>query len=273
MKRPSHPITLSKPDMEILMNINISGWVLDQYIAPCSCLTQGDLIRFEDEEDPLKKAGIVVTADCDLENKKHANLVTLVPVVSVQTLMEKYLLPEDCEKKRSQIENYAFKEFTIDQKQETDVKKAILREKLGSTPPDSSEPQIVAAKFTTHQLDTISIREYKLLMEKLGTNTKKTDALDQQISSRGDLLPLPSPEKLGIEGSIAWVRHIWQVRINTIAIRTSELNCRPGERLARLDSPYRYRLTQILAQVFSDIGLPGTTYSFSQSIQEAYDNA
>jgi hypothetical protein len=259
--------------METLMEDNISGWTLEQSIAPCSCLTQGDLIRFEDEEDPLKKAGIVVTADCDLEKKKHANLVTLVPVVSVRTLMEKYLLPEDCEKKRSQIETYAFKEFTIDQKQETEVKIAILREKLEIASTDSSDPQIVAAKFATHQLDSISIREYKTLMEKIGISTKKTDSLDQQISSRGDLLPLPSPEKLGIEGSIAWVRHIWQVQINAIAIRTSELKDRPGERLARLNSPYRYRLTQILAQVFSDIGLPDTTNSFSQSIQEAYDNA
>src|SRR5690606_27790349 len=113
------------------------------------------------------------------------------PVVSVRTLMEKYLLPEDCEKKRSQIESYAFKEFTIDQKQETEAKIAILRERLEGNSTNSNEPQILAAKFVTHQPDTISISEYKSLMKALGVSTKKTDSLDQQISNRGDLLPLP----------------------------------------------------------------------------------
>lgn len=255
------------------MKQEINGWVLDSYIAPCACLAQGDLIRFENESDPLKKTGIVVTADCDLEKKKHAKLVTLIPMVPVSVLMENYLLPEDCEKKRSQIESYAFKSFGIDSAQELEAKKALLREKLASTASGLNEQAVIAAKFTIDQLEIVSIVDYKKLMGALGINLKKSNDLNKQISSRGDLLILPSPSELGVEGSIAWVRHIWQVQLGSIAIRTSELKQRPGERIARLDSPYRYRLTQIMAQVFSDIGLPDISQCFEQSIQEAYDHA
>jgi len=78
----------------------VGGWILDKTIVPGAKLTQGDLIKFEGEEDPLKRAGIVVTADCDLERKRHARLVTLIPVVTVDVIMEYYLLLEDCENKK-----------------------------------------------------------------------------------------------------------------------------------------------------------------------------
>lgn len=65
---------------------------------PSAHLWQGDLIRFKDTDDPLKSAGIIITADCDLECEKHAGLITLVSIVSAKTLLEKYLLFEHCEK-------------------------------------------------------------------------------------------------------------------------------------------------------------------------------
>ena len=119
------------------MNFNINGWVLDEFIAPGAHLKQGDLIKFENEESLLKKAGIVVTADCDLENKKHAKLVTLVPVVPIQVLMEHYLLPEDCEKKKEQISNHAYKAFEIDRNQELEVKKSLLIRAIENPPANS----------------------------------------------------------------------------------------------------------------------------------------
>jgi len=248
---------------------SIAGWVLDEFVAPTATLTQGDLIKFEGAEDPLRQVGIVVTADCDLERKKHARLVTLIPVVSVTVLLEKYLLPEDCEKKRDQIEAYVLKAFEVDREQEAALRNAVLKEKLTTTP-ELTEAQIVAGKFVADQLDEISISEYKALMEAIQNSVKKADALSKQILSRGDLLILPNLKELGLNDDIAWVRHIWQVPISDIAIRTSELSSRSGERIARLDSPFRYRLTQLLAQVFSDIGLPDIPNSVENRIKEAF---
>ncbi|MNL80928.1 hypothetical protein D3C87_2078990 [compost metagenome] len=60
--------------------------------------------------------------------------------------------------------------------------------------------------------------------------------------------------------------------ISEVAIRTSEIGDRSGERMARLDSPYRYRLTQLMAQVFSDIGLPNIPDMVDQSLEDAYSD-
>ncbi|UYO95368.1 hypothetical protein [Pollutimonas sp. M17] len=254
------------------MDTDIKGWILDEFIAPGASLKQGDLIKFENEESLLKKVGIVVTADCDLENKKHAKLVTLVPVVPIQTLMEHYLLPEDCEKKKEQIADYAFRAFDIDRNQELELKNTILIRLIDSPPANCEKLSIIAAQIAADQLDSIKIEEYKALMIKSGASIKKAKDLEKQVTSRGDLLPLPDPSKLGVIGNIAWVRHIWQVPLATIALRTSEVGFKSGERIARLDSPYRYRLTQLMAQVFSDIGVPNIQHSIEQNIQAAYDH-
>lgn len=254
------------------MNTKINGWILDEFVAPDAHLKQGDLIKFDKEESPLKKAGIVVTADCDLENKKHAKLVTLVPVIPVQIIMEHYLLLEDCEKKKAQIENYAYKSFGIDLSQELELKKTLLVMALKSPPTDCQSESIVAAKIALDQIESITVQQYKALMSAIKTSCKKASELEKQVTSRGDLLLLPDPSKLGVTGSIAWVRHIWQAPLTTIALRTSEVSSRQGERIARLDSPYRYRLTQLMAQVFSDIGLPNIQHAIEQSIQAAYNH-
>lgn len=255
------------------MSIDINGWILDESVAPGAHLKQGDLIKFENEESLLKKAGIVVTADCDLENKKHAKLVTLVPVVTIQTLMEHYLLPEDCEKKREQIENYAYKALDIQTKHDSDVKRSLLSKIIDEPPPTLERTERIAALIATDRLESLTVEEYKLLMHAIQNNIKKPSALEQQIISRGDICLLPDPSNLGVTGNIAWVRHIWQVQLTTIAIRTSEVRSKPGEKIARLDSPYRYRLTQLMAQVFSDIGLPNIKHPIEKIIQDAYNHA
>lgn len=254
------------------MDESIFGWILDESINPGTKLKQGDLIRFEREEAPLKKEGIIVTADCDLENRKHAKLVTLIPVVSIKALMENYLLIEDCDKKNDQIRVLAFKAFKIEG-QDIATGLAILEEHLKAPPTGVRETDILAAKLALGQLDSIPTNEYQILMQAIKSSAKKTDDLSRQIKSRGDILVLPDAKKMGLSGEVAWVRHIWQVPVRDIAIRTSETKVRPGERVARLDSPFRYRLTQLMAQVFSDIGLPDFSASIEEKVKEAYGNA
>nr|WP_198981689.1 hypothetical protein [Herbaspirillum sp. ASV7] len=247
----------------------ISGWLLEEFVSPTATLAQGDLIKFEDEVDPLKQFGIVVTADCDLERKKHAKLVTLIPVVSVRVLLEHYLLPEDCERKRSQIELHAMQDLGIDSNQPVEIKSFMLKERVENAQ-GLSVVQLIVKRLIQEQLNTISIDEYKVLMDAINVQKKKPKDLSQQILARGDLFVLPNLTTLGVGGDVAWVRHIWQVPVGNIALRTSETKDRPGERIARLDSPYRYRLTQLLAQVFSDIGLPDIPNSVEAKINEAY---
>ncbi|QFR32248.1 hypothetical protein [Ancylobacter sp. TS-1] len=252
---------------------DVPGWLLDDTVGPDAKLRQGDLIVFERSESPLRKVGIIVTADCDLELRKHARLVTLVPVVDARTVLERYLLFEDCERKRDIIETYLFKAYSINVSQERATKLTILRQTCALSDLDGNDSRKVAADFVFGASDSIPVEGYVKLMRDIGSGPKGKNALRDQIRGRGDLLMLPSTQKLGIAGHIAWLRHIWQVGLDDIALRTSEVGARPGERLGRLDSPFRYRLTQLMAQVFSDIGLPNIPDGIDEAIEEAFGDA
>lgn len=251
----------------------VLGWLLDDAVAPDAKLRQGDLIVFEGAENPLRNVGIIVTADCDLEQRKHARLVTLVPVVDARTILERYLLLEDCERKRDQIESYLFNAYSIDVRQERATRLTLLRQACTPSDLDGKHWRKVAADFVLGVSDSIAVESYVKLMRDIGCGPKGKNALRDQIRSRGDLLMLPSAKKLGVAGHIAWLRHIWQVGLDDIALRTSEVGARPGERLGRLDSPFRYRLTQLMAQVFSDIGLPNIPDGMDEAMEEAYNDA
>lgn len=250
----------------------MNGWILDDYIAPDARLRQGDFIRFDGEDNPLRKFGIVVTADCDLEQRKHARSLTLVPVLCAASVLEYYLIPEDCEKKRSMIERYVFSELFIEKNQENEIKIAILRDMSSEKIAELGDAVKLGVDFALDKLSSISISRYKDLMKKINSGPKNLDAFKQQMRNRGDLFVLPNTNDFGLKAGVAWMRHIWQVPISDIAIRTSEMGDKPGERMARLDSPYRYRLTQLMAQVFSDIGLPDMPDMVDQSLEDAYTN-
>lgn len=236
---------------------NDTGWTIEAKVSLDSQLRQGDLIAFQNE-DRLRQFGIVVTADCDLTNKKHARLVTLVPVVELIDIVECYLLPELCERNREQFEVFVKNTFgdPMNLALPEDVETLRERTKEMSCDPEASSI-CLAAKILLHDIERIRADEYRKVMTAAGMTPGNLDQrLGQQIRTKGDLLVLPPLRSLGISADIAWVRHIWQVPLKDIVFRTSQVQPTNGQRVARLDSPYRYRLTQLMAQVFSDIGLP-----------------
>jgi hypothetical protein len=269
---PSCGIVVEVALVSISLQDGVKGWLLDDTVGPDAKLRQGDLIVFDRAESPLRKVGVIVTADCDLEQKKHARLVTLVPIVDARIVLEQYLLLEDCERKRELIEAYMFKEYAIDTRQERATKLSMLQNAYGLSNQDGKDARRVAADFVFGSSDSIPVAGYVDLMRNIGSGPKKKDAVRDQIRNRGDLMLLPSIKKLGVAGHIAWLRHIWQVGLDDIALRTSEVSGRPGERLGRLDSPFRYRLTQLMAQVFSDIGLPNIPDEMDEAMEDAYSN-
>lgn len=251
------------------MSNQVPGWILDEKVMPNQNLTQGDLIVFSGEKNPLRQAGVVVTADCDLEKRKHGRLVTLVPVVSVHALLEYYLLIEACEKLRKQIFEFACKKLSIEASEEDAVSIAELRMKVDEL--RESEPAsacVLAADFILHRVERLTAEQYQQLMTAIGSKAKAASSMEDQIKKKGDIVVLPSPKALGVEGDIAWVRHIWQVSLGKIAMKTSDVNENVGERVARLESPFRYRVAQIMGQVFSDIGLPDVERSFQAEIEK-----
>ena len=249
----------------------IDGWLLERSVSADPHLRQGDLVWFRESKDPMRTVGIVVTADCDLKNRKHAQLVTLVPLLSVQAVLERYLFLEACSLQRSNIRGYLYKKYGIDEREDFLVADVRLREILNSAAVEFIDS--IAVKVILGLQDQISVSSYRDLMKLIGGSAKSGSAFDSQLKNRGDLVILPSAEKLGIKERIAWARHLWQVPVGDIALRTSSVKHSPGEFVARLDSPYRYRLTQVMAQVFSDIGLPDVKVEFASEIEGVMGNA
>jgi hypothetical protein len=240
--------------------MNTDGWIVDEKVTPNAQLRQGDLIAFQ-TEDKLRKYGVVVTADCDLENKKHARLITVVPIVELVDVVECYLLLERCERSRANISSFVIKAFSLSGglslPEELDELRQILLER--STDPTAAT-MCLAARILLHEVDRLSVGEFHAVCTAAGLRAGKLDEqLAQQIQQKGDILILPTLKSLGISADIAWVRQVWQVALKDIVFRTSEVREGRGQRVARLDSPYRYRLTQLMSQVFSDIGLPNST--------------
>lgn len=252
------------------MNNQIEGWTLDNAVGPDPHLMQGDLVVFRESKESLKSAGIVVTADCDLKNRKHAHLVTLVPIVSVKATMEHYLLLEACEDQRKNILNYVGRNFGIDVEDDHFVVEAQLLDLANKLAEET--PEKIAVDFILRRQELLSVKDYSKLITALGGKAKAASSFEDKLRKKGDIIVLPSASALGVEGEIAWVRRIWQVPIKDIAMKTSEISRCPGERVARLNSPYRYRLTQVMSQVFSDIGLPDSSRQFKNDIEKVLSN-
>lgn len=243
------------------------GWTIEDKVSPDSHLRQGDLIAFQ-SDDRLRRFGLVVTADCDITQRKHARLVTLVPVVELVDIVECYLLLELCERYREQIMKFVSKQFGVSVSlalpEDVEALCALIREM--PTDPKARSAHL-GAKILLHQVERLQADDFRMIMEGAGLNIQKlSERLEQQVRSKGDLLVLPSLRSLGIPADIAWVRHIWQVPLKEIVFRTSQVQPTNGQRVARLNSPYRYRLTQLMAQVFSDIGLPDLHREFATEL-------
>lgn len=254
------------------MKNNTFGWDLEQSVSAKPCLKQGDLIVFPEEVDETRRVAIVVTADCDLERKKHANLVTLVPVVTEKLILERYLLPDDCTSKIEQIRGHAMKECGIDKTHDQIVQTELL---LAALEEKSKTDHIAGliSDFIADAVEYISVDDYKSLMSRVNVNAKKSSSFADQIGSRGDLMILPDASELDVSARIAWVRHVWQIPAGSIALKNSDVSARPGERRARLSSPFRYRLTQLMGQVFTDIGLPDVPVDLNKNVSEVFGDA
>lgn len=170
------------------------------------------------------------------------------------------------------LRNIYASNLLIDLKLTAETRRAKLREVYERTDIEVSPAQ-TGLDFLFRHLERISAQAYKDLMEALGMKPKAPSSFVEQVRSRGDLLVLPDPGNLGVQGQVAWMRPIWQVPIGEIAIKTSEISHSKGERLARLDSPFRYRLTQAFAQVFSDIGLPNMADEIEAKLGDIYGNS
>lgn len=245
-----------------------SGYECLEQLASDSTLSQGDVIVWDETQDFQAKAAVVVTADCDLAKGKHWGRITVIPLVPVAHYMEEVYLP----KQLALLEEDLAALFA----------KAVHQSLDAKAPPPSGDaleslvtldalPPSLAISDSGQQAHSLlrhvrgltkSMTSAQALDEALRLRSPGVKALSASKirtfleSPPGDCMVLPQLPGLAPGLHIAFLRAMREVRDRDIATKTSEIVPNRAKRIGRLVPVLRYRLTQMLAQVFSDIGLP-----------------
>jgi hypothetical protein len=256
-------------------------------------IRQGDVLEWlSDSEDLWRRHAIVVTADCDIVHQKHAGALATVPVLRYDEYLASFALPlklraaetQIREKARSQLRAMQAKYRTDQPGPLSDAAidgwiahagaDAILRTLRASDDKTAEEVRTLVrwlqALPDVEQSVDLGAQLAALTTAKvIGGSTKDEASLratlarenvDRLKNLPGDALFLHSLGGLLTDGYVAYLRRVDNVHETAVALKFNELRDagKVARRISRLSSPYVFRLTQQLGQVFSAIGLPGS---------------
>lgn len=254
-------------------------------------LLQGDLFKWLDSNvtRPWSTYGVVVTADCDLVRSKTNGLVSYIPGL----IMEDYvwhhwkagkfstIFETTLQKLANRINNRRQKLSD----QHRDISKEAAMHWLSRVGPEGliaeleisdagqkNELLAMAGEVQTlKSLEEASSPDMGLLHDcyrlkykgkkiKEGDFSAIADEIQSSISSLpGDVFFLPLDEH-ELSGLFLMLRHIRQLELPRLATSVADMTVGEphAKRLGRITAPYRYAITQNLARVFADIGLPSS---------------
>ncbi|WP_432050205.1 hypothetical protein [Verrucosispora sp. NA02020] len=257
-------------------------------VADGAPIRQGDIFIFRDrrfDSDIWRKAGVIVTADCDIANDKHAGIISYVPILPIRDYLAWRIIPRIADDRRKR---------TLTRMCETVGR---IEKDLGIEPGLSSHAIEVLATvdngmedlaqhlYGLDQKDTdnltamigeISVcedvrtsstyQEQFLALSSILPPTKKksasevllSDVRDRLKNLPGDVFFLSSLDRDHTEGYVAYLRLIRETHLHQLSTSYYDKDARGiiANRTSSLRAPYVYRLTQQMAEVFASIGLP-----------------
>ena len=262
---------------------------VDEYelVDPQDPTHQGDVMVGLTEERDFA-ALIVVTADCDISYNKFGGRLTALPVISLGDYLRDFWLERELLSLRRQLAASITEDMRRLIAESPRDFGSPTPERLLSWPletnrqemarsldlPDNELTQVYDLVDVVHRIDRngegASLRsKWRACCDAMFANGMKTHdkartALVKRITSElprnlpGDVLYLNAPMPTAESGFVALAR--FPVEIDPLMIAHTGFDEVYGEakyrRVARLASPFRYRLTQLFAEVYSAIGLP-----------------
>jgi hypothetical protein len=248
---------------------------------------QGDILRWDQPDAPWRVLGVVVTADCDISHEKHDGRLSYVPVLALQEYWRLFTLPR-------KIRGYLNKKHrrvlferirALKRAHRPDITPEISDEgvtellrlepaqaldALGVPEDERDIPTrlIESYRAATSLNEQMGLRDLAEVLARMrvGQNPNTAPNVESELDDLpvtlgdlpGDAFFIGRIESVTAPGFVAYLRFVRELETERIAVSQREV--RPGvtvvRRIARLRSPYLYRMTQQLAQVFSDIGLP-----------------
>jgi len=260
----------------------------EQYDDVGHPLRQGDVIRtLVDERGQWDQLGVVVTADCDLARSKHNGLVNYVPLVPVRAyLRDMWAEPRVLKSLDDLADRLVSMMLKLQKSNRADFGYAMNRERAlawlrevgsaevlrvlrSSSQKDIDKYHDLASRYLTgselsgSSLDEVFLWlcEYRFIASghkpDVAAKSYQQQMLDFLRTLPGDAMFLGHLEpQMSDRGFVAYLRLVHVVDESKIALRPSERHDRSFRRVARLRSPFVYRLTQQLGDVFASIGLP-----------------
>ncbi|MGY3444954.1 hypothetical protein [Bradyrhizobium sp. USDA 4473] len=253
-------------------------------------LLQGDIFKrtADHYERPWSTYGVIVTADCDLVRSKTKGVASYVPAL----MMEDYIwhhwkdgkfekaLQASSSRFVSKINNRLSKlgqtaapislEAALQWLGRVGLEGLHNELKITDNGQRKELASLVEELSTLQALIQSEVPDIALLqscfcLKHKGKQIQPDDlsALADEVQSSvsslpGDVFYLPLEHEEEETGLFLMLRYIRQIEISDISIRVADMTLRnpTAKRLGRIAAPYRYAITQNLARVFSDIGLP-----------------
>lgn len=265
-------------------------------------LRQGDIFEWNQEtEDPWRRFGIVVTADCDIAHNKHRGRLSYVPILLISDYLRLFYLPGVLSQATDVLSQSLAKLIVTSQETyRPDFPQPLSKERALEWA-RSEDPEDIANELRIEDDRTLRILMTKATGYREATVAMEHQGLDEQMTALqqlrviagstpeqaegsirqavfnvvdglpGDCFFLRSLSSRLEEGCVVYLRLLREIGDDEIAIRSPQLQTASARRISRLQSPFLYRLTQQLAEVFSAIGLP-TAYelrrkSYAASLQ------
>lgn len=236
-------------------------------------LQQGDVVKFSKYDDLWNQYGIIITADCDIDKGKHKNVFSFCPFIDLDHYLFKFFLSNLISTERVIV--LIKKEIDKSLKINIDVKNIpnwLAAQGVDGALKDLSLPnknlKLISLLNLLNKVYTENI-SIDLYLEYANIVLAKSDKEKEEKSIKdcfknhicslpGDLFYfnyLQCNDKIGYIVNLRRIGMLDKTQICT-NVSNYEKEKHLVMRIARMSSPFRYSLTQKVAQMFSDIGLP-----------------
>lgn len=266
-------------------------------IEDTEAIRQGDIIRkLDPETDEVETLGIVITADCDIAQRKAGERYTWLEILPMAAYIEGPWAQEQlrklsekrsktiCEHLNGQIRKLqpgltALTQESLVQWLRTKTAEEVLASVTGQSPTADSKPLRELQGFAL----TVSADKTQSAFSRLRAAWALfgVDEKNQQESVRNafkdgggfqDYFVLPElPRQTGL-GFVVMLRSMWTIMASDLYLteQDARIHDQPDafHRVGRLNDGIRFSITQKLAFLFSRIGMPKTFESACETATE-----
>lgn len=267
---PTWPSVEEKPTVE---------WALPY---PGQPLAQGDVLRASAlDATSLSCLYFVMTADCDLANRKHHGRLLCVPIVALCDYVAEFKLASDIDRNRALLGDEIAKQvqgFRATQGggqltpsritewvQEADPEEVLLALEVERDGTEAGRFRNLCLMYT--EVVPVSVKSQVAWLQRcrgfMDPKAKPDAGASIAVQRTRDLLSSPprdvhllaevSPDDR--EGYVLALRFAEQIRDGDISLSPGETDC-GYRRVARIRSPYVYSIAQQFGIVFTAVGLP-----------------